>query len=111
MGSTKERRKIPRMEASYQVFMTSAGTIADCNTFDISFYGIGLNCDTSIDPGSRVDLSIVVKDANMSFRVSGLVCYCTSCNGNGKPATYKTIGYVASNGLVHKAVCDIVNSF
>ena len=78
--------------------------------FNVRMYGASTTALTFVAEG-KVDIAVEFDDDPWDF-AAGLSLV-TEAGGkftdfNGKPATYKTEGYVASNGLVHEEVCRAV---
>ncbi len=80
--------------------------------FNVRMFGASTALLTILAEG-KIDLSIEFDDKPWDFAAGASLI--TEAGGkitdfNGVPATYETKGYIASNGLVHDEVCDIVRS-
>lgn len=80
--------------------------------FNVRMFGASTALLTLLAEG-KIDISVEFDDKPWDFAAGASLI--TEAGGaftdfKGHPATYKTKGYIASNGLVHNEVCDIVKS-
>ena len=80
--------------------------------FNVRMFGASTTILTFLAEG-KVDIAVEFDDKPWDFTAG--VSLVTEAGGaftdfDGKPATYKTERYVASNGLVHDEVCDVIGS-
>jgi len=81
-------------------------------SFNIRMFGSSVRVLTYIAEG-KLDFAVEFHDRPWDF--SGGVCIIEEAGGRltdlkGEKLTYKTIGYVASNGVIHQKVDDIISS-
>jgi myo-inositol-1(or 4)-monophosphatase len=80
--------------------------------FNVRMFGASTALLTLLAEG-KIDISIEFDDKPWDFAAGASLI--TEAGGkftdfSGKPATYKTKGYVASNGFVHDEVCNVVKT-
>jgi uncharacterized membrane protein len=73
MNASQDKRKVPRMPASYEVSMTHEGKTSIDVCQDISPLGVGLLTRQNPAIGSLVDLSIFLDNANINVQIKGIV--------------------------------------
>lgn len=79
-----ERRRYPRIDAAYEVFMTHRGRLSVNRTRDISTHGIALLTNEKLDLKDEVDLKVVVPQAGMNLEATGRVRHVMPANGAGE---------------------------
>jgi len=71
-----EKRKAQRMPVDYEFFMNYLDNRFTGKCRDISLHGIGIYIDESLSQGETAELSLVIKDLNITFHLEGVVAYC-----------------------------------
>ena len=79
-----ERRRYPRLEAAYEVFMTHRGRLSISRSHDISTHGIAIFTNEQIADNEKVELKVVVPQAGMNLEAQGTVRHARPANGQGQ---------------------------
>ena len=91
----ENRRQHPRVREDLKVKITSMDPPdnrppteqpIECHTKDISFQGMCIISHVRIEPGSKLQLQVQVKDPLASFSFSGIVIW---CNYNSTTGVYE----------------------
>jgi len=82
--SNNERRRYPRLEAAYEVFLTHRGRLSISRARDISTHGISILTNEQLSQNDSVELKVVVPQAGMNLEATGKVKYTQPANGSGK---------------------------
>ena len=80
--------------------------------FNVRMFGASTTLLTLLAEG-KIDISVEFNDKPWDFAAGASLILEAGgkfTDFRGKPATYKTKGYIASNGLVHDEVCNVLKS-
>ncbi|UCC94964.1 MAG: inositol monophosphatase [Candidatus Omnitrophota bacterium] len=94
---------------SPQVMLKTLGVLAK-EVFNIRMFGSSARTLSYIAEG-KLDCAVEFHDRPWDF--AGAVCIITEAQGTltnlkGKPLSHTTVGYIASNGIIHDAIREIV---
>lgn len=87
--ANSERRRYPRLQAAYEVFVTYRGRLSIGRAHDISTHGISLLTNEPLAKNDAVDLKVVVPQAGMNLEATGKVKYTQPANGAGPGFTHR----------------------
>ena len=94
-----ERRRYPRLQAAYEVFMTHKGRLSISRSRDISTHGISIFTNEALADNDKVELKVVVPTAGINLETNGQVRYVKPADGSGAGFTHQVgIEYHAGKG-------------
>ena len=81
MPEKSEKRKMSRLLNAYEVFARDGQKTFGGKSRDVNPFGVGFYSDREVKVGTKIDLSIYIMEANLSYEVKGIVRHCTALSG------------------------------